>query len=173
VLVCSRLARHMNVLLVLLSFSLVFSPPHVFRVTPDEYIRYTYNLSIAASCRMANGGLTRNLMCEQVVTAQPRKSGFSLRLPCLSMGHQVLNPGNFPSGSVSLPSPSVLQPQATPIEENMTAKASWIPAKSGLHFIAGGSVSKVLHDNTRRAERVFPAGWVACVEEWSLRRSMS
>ena len=44
-------------------------------------------------------------------------------------------------------------------------KESWVPAKSGLHFIAGGSVLRLLHEITRCAERVFLAGWVGCVEE--------
>ena len=75
------------------------------------------------------------------------------------MSHQVIDATNFPSRGVSLPPHPAPSPQVIPtVDENVTVKASWIPAKSGLHFIAGGSVSRLLYANTRRAERVFPAG---------------
>jgi hypothetical protein len=57
------------------------------------------------------------------------------------MEHQVLPRTKLPSRGASLPSHPVPPPQTVPIvEEKVIMKASWIPAQSGLHFIAGGSV---------------------------------
>ena len=83
------------------------------------------------------------------------------------MNQKSLPTTNFPPESVSLPPHSTVPPQqAFPIVgEKATMKASWVPARSELHFIAGGSVSSLLHDITRRAERVFLAGWVGCAED--------
>ena len=77
----------------------------------------------------------------------------------------VLPTRTFPRRAPISPQP-VPPLQAVPIvEEKATMKGSWIPAKSELHFIAGGSVSRLLHEITRRAERVFLAGWVGCAED--------
>lgn len=82
------------------------------------------------------------------------------------MAQQVLPTPKFPPRGVSLPSHTVPPPQALPIiEEKVIMKASWLPAQSGLHFIAGGFVPRFLHENTRRAERVSLAGWVGCAGE--------
>jgi len=90
------------------------------------------------------------------------------------MEHQVNPARKFRPRTMPRQPHPVPPPQPVPlIEENVAARASWIPAKSELHFIAGGSVSKLLRENTCRAKRVFPAGWAECVEDWSLRRSMS
>jgi hypothetical protein len=82
------------------------------------------------------------------------------------MDHPVLSSTKFPPRSVSLPPHPAPPPLAVPIvQEKASVNASWIPAKSWLHFIAGGSVSRLLYENTRRAERVVLAGWVGCVED--------
>ena len=82
------------------------------------------------------------------------------------MAQNVLPQTKFTSRSVPIPPHPVPPLQTGPIvEEKATMKQSWVPAKSGLHFIAGGFVSRLLHEITRRAERVFLAGWVGCVEE--------